>query len=113
MVFVKGQSGNPGGRAKKDWTFAMLLEQVADETEEKTGKQYKELVARRLFEEAIKGNMGAIKEIMNRMDGVPRQSAEIIIPFETPQLSVGWLEAIDRIYGEQKDDKARPPVVTN
>lgn len=73
MVFVKGKSGNPGGRPKKAWTWAGLLDSIANEVEPKTGKQYKELVSRRLWIEAINGNLIAVKEIFNRMEGMPGQ----------------------------------------
>lgn len=73
MVFIKGKSGNPGGRPKKDWSWSGLLSQVAEEVEEKSGKTFKELVVRRLYMEAVNGNMGAIKEITSRMDGLPQR----------------------------------------
>jgi hypothetical protein len=73
MVFVKGQSGNPGGRPKKDWTWAKLLERVGEEIEPKSGKKFKELVSRRLWLECVNGNLIAIKELFNRMDGMPMQ----------------------------------------
>jgi len=75
--FPKGVSGNPGGRPKKDWTWSGLLEQVANEIEPKSGKPFKELVTRRLWVEAVNGNLGAQKEIMNRMEGMPTQNTDL------------------------------------
>ena len=77
MPFVKGQSGNPGGRPKKDWTWANLLEQVGEEIEPKSGKKFKELVSKRLWVACINGNIVAIKELFNRMDGMPSQHTEL------------------------------------
>ena len=77
MVFQKGQSGNPGGRPKKEWTWAGLLEQVGEEIEPKSGKKLKDLVSKRLWVLAINGNIHAIKELFNRMDGLPVAKQEI------------------------------------
>ena len=77
MVFVKGQSGNPGGRPKKEWTWAKLLEKVGEEIEPETGKKFKELVSKRLWVSCVNGNIVAIKELFNRMDGMPKQQTEI------------------------------------
>ena len=74
MPFKKGQSGNPGGRKKRDWTWSGLLEKVGEEVEPKSGQKFKELVSRRIWIEAVNGNMIAIKEITNRMDGMPAQT---------------------------------------
>ena len=77
MVFVKGQSGNPGGRPKKEWTWAGMLEKIGDKTEPKTGRKFKELVSERLWIECVNGNITAIRELFNRMEGMPKQQTEI------------------------------------
>jgi hypothetical protein len=77
MPFKKGQSGNPGGRPKKEWTWSKLLEKIGEEEEPKSGKKFKELVSRRLWVECVNGNMPAIKELFNRMEGMPKQQTEI------------------------------------
>jgi hypothetical protein len=77
MPFKKGVSGNPGGRPKREWTWANLLEQVGDEIETKSGKKFKDLVTKRLWVDAVNGSLGAQKEILNRMDGMPMQKSEI------------------------------------
>lgn len=77
MPFQKGVSGNPGGRPKKDWTWGQLLEEVANEIEPKSGRPFKELVSRRLWIDAVNGNIAAQKEIMNRMEGLPIAKTEI------------------------------------
>ena len=74
--FKPGQSGNPAGRPKRDWTWAGVLENAVEKAEE-SGKTVKEIVAESLVKEAIKGNVMAQKEIMNRMDGMPQQSTDI------------------------------------
>lgn len=76
MAFQKGQSGNPGGRPKREWTWAEELIKASNELETKTGKTFKELISRRVILEAANGNMIAAKEAFNRMDGMPKQSIE-------------------------------------
>ncbi len=73
MTFIKGQSGNPGGRPKKDWTWAKLLAQAGEEIEPKSGKKFKEVVSQKLWAACVGGNIMAIKELFNRMDGMPLQ----------------------------------------
>lgn len=70
--FKPGQSGNPGGRPKKAWTFSGLLEQALEEEDEK-GIPHKVTITRKLVEMAKKGDLGAQKEIINRLDGLPQQ----------------------------------------
>lgn len=72
-----GAEANPNGRPKKDWTWSGLLEQVANEIEPKSGKPFKELVTRRLWVEAVNGNLAAQKEIMNRMEGLPQAFTDL------------------------------------
>lgn len=71
---------NRNGRPSREWTWSGLLEKVAEEEKvTKTGNKikWKELVAKRLFHEAMNGNVPAIKELMNRMDGMPDQNQNI------------------------------------
>lgn len=84
--FKPGQSGNPGGRPKKEWTWAGLLERVAEETEVKSGQKFKDLVSKRMWVDAVNGSLGAQKEIMNRMEGMPNQTSDNIIRMVTPIL---------------------------
>ena len=68
---------NRKGRPPKNWSWAELLEEVANEVEPKTGKPYKELVIRRLWIAAANGNLNAQKEIFDRMEGRPKQQTDI------------------------------------
>jgi len=80
-----GQSGNPAGRPKKDWTWKELLEEAAEEIIEIKGKdgaisarkELKKLVARKLLTLAAGGNVQAARELMNRMDGMPQQKVDV------------------------------------
>lgn len=100
MPFQKGQSGNPSGRPKRDWSWEKLLDEVAGEIEVKTGKPFRDLVAKRLWIEAVNGNLLAMKELMNRMDGMPKQTTDITSDGERIQ-SIDASAILNKIYGEQ------------
>jgi hypothetical protein len=70
--FKPGQSGNPNGRPKREWTWAGVIQDAVEQQEE-DGTPIKSSVARSLVREAKRGNVMAIKELMNRMDGMPLQ----------------------------------------
>ena len=73
MPFKKGQSGNPGGRPKeKPFADALRLE-IAD-----AGEDHKALrrVARALLKKAEGGDIPAIRELADRLDGKPIQAVD-------------------------------------
>jgi len=74
MPFRKGVSGNPGGRPKtKPFYVALDMEIKA------AGEDHKKLrtIARKLLEKAESGDLAAIKEIADRLDGKSSQSHEL------------------------------------
>ena len=71
-----GQSGNPNGRPPAGWSWAEMLREMGDKTKYGTGKTYKEIMGKKLWEECIRGNVHAMKALMNRMDGLPKQAHE-------------------------------------
>lgn len=73
--FKKGEVHNPKGRPKAEWTMSGLLREALEEQDE-NGTPYKLIINRKLRELAKKGDMIAIKEINNRMDGMPKQGVE-------------------------------------
>jgi hypothetical protein len=66
-----GQSGNPKGRPKKEESLADLLNELVNALcpTDPEGRSYAELIARSLVHQGLKGNLGAIKEILNRVAG--------------------------------------------
>jgi len=70
--FKPGIVTNPNGRPKRDWTVAGLIEAAMEESD-KTGVPYKKIVYTKLVEMARKGDIMAIREISNRLDGLPEQ----------------------------------------
>lgn len=75
FTFKPGETGNPNGRPKKEWTWAGLIEDAMEEQDE-TGQPYKKIIAKKLRTLAKAGDLGAIKEIFNRMDGMPTQAVD-------------------------------------
>lgn len=93
MPFKKGDPNiNRKGRPPTGNAWAELLRAVGEEKEPKTGKKFKELVSKRLWIECVNGNIGAIRELFNRMEGLPKQAIKhegseeepITIVFENP-----------------------------
>ncbi len=77
VPFTKtGADANPNGRPKREWTVAGLIEDALENPIEVDGKQVptKKVVYDKLVELASKGDMLAIKEINNRLDGMPTQA---------------------------------------
>lgn len=70
--FQKGKSGNPNGRPKSEWSWSGVLREVAEQ--ELKGKEKKQWIAESLFQQAVKGNVPAIKEFGDRIDGKAKQN---------------------------------------
>jgi hypothetical protein len=67
MSFEAGQSGNPGGRPK---SAKLLRDALLVELKKSVdGVELIQLVAQKLVELAMAGNVAAIKEIADRVDG--------------------------------------------
>ena len=67
---------NRNGRPKRGWAWNELIEDAVNESlknEEGNEIEIKKLVVKRLVKMAAEGDIQAIKEIMNRMDGMPVQ----------------------------------------
>lgn len=71
--FKKGQSGNPGGRPKTK----PFVEAIREEVQEADGNRTKlQAIAAKLVEKAMEGDMAAIKEVADRLDGKPAQALQ-------------------------------------
>lgn len=67
---------NRDGAPKKEWTMTAMYREAAEESDETGVPKYK-IVARKLIKLAEKGDMVAIKELGNRLDGMPQQTSDI------------------------------------
>lgn len=72
-LWKPGQSGNPHGRPKAEWTWAGVIKQVVDELNPKTNNEFKRDMVKALVTEVIRGNSQAAKILMDRTDGLPSQ----------------------------------------
>lgn len=74
MPFVKGKSGNPGGRPKD--TFTPVLRDMLETIADNSTYQEKAVIAQKLIDLAKSGDMSAIKYCMDKVDGTPTQRVE-------------------------------------
>ena len=78
--YKKGQSGNLKGAPKKEWTFASIYKEEMEEVltaTDGTKMEVKKAVAKRLAKMAVEGDIQAIRELGNRIEGMPKQSTEL------------------------------------
>jgi predicted ABC-class ATPase len=89
--YKPGQSGNPKGRPKKGETFREVLEKILEERQsvEISGKARrptkKEILARVLVEQALGGNPAFMKQLLDRLVGLPLQQIDLDAMLQTPQ----------------------------
>lgn len=70
------QDINRNGRPPKAWTMSTLIEEALEEVETQSGTPFKKLVAKKLATMAVSGDIQAIKEINDRVDGRPQQKIQ-------------------------------------
>ena len=70
-----GQSGNPGGRPRRDAISAALRQQLAIQASD--DRSVADVVAAALIKRALRGDVRAIREVADRTEGRPRQQLEI------------------------------------
>jgi len=81
VYFKKGQSGNPKGKPKGTRNFKTILNEYLDKNvdfkdpveKRKVKKSLREVVALSLLSKAVKGDLNAISQVMDRVDGKPVQ----------------------------------------
>jgi len=69
----KGVSGNPGGRPKKKAITEELDRLLEEESPNGDGKTWAVIIAEALLKQAAKGDVRAITELANRIEGKPVQ----------------------------------------
>jgi hypothetical protein len=93
MPFKTGQIANPTGiNRRKPWADAVRI--VMSEEDPKTHRPRLLLLAERLFTQAMAGDMAAIKEIGDRLDGKPAQGV-VGYPSELVEPTIRWLAAAE------------------
>jgi hypothetical protein len=95
VAFQPGNNANTKGRKDKPFKDALAMELKA------AGDDHKALrkIARKLMEQAEAGDIQAIKELANRLDGMPVQQSEVEVTqrfvAEVPEVipdSAEWLK---------------------
>jgi len=76
--FKKGVSGNPNGRPVGTISIVEGIKRKLLEVEPGTKKQYLDLFLSSYFKNAIKnGDTNLMRDLINRVDGMPKQSTDI------------------------------------
>lgn len=73
--FIPGVSGNPAGRPKGK-TFSGYLRELLEEIDPETKKENFRILSEVLFKVAKRGDVQAIREFADRLDGRPKQAIE-------------------------------------
>ena len=84
-MFVKGQSGNPAGKKKGSFSMVTIMKKLLERkvdfpdplTKQPSKKRIAEIIIYKLVYKAMhEGDMRAIKEILERIDGKVMQPVE-------------------------------------
>jgi len=73
----KGVSGNPGGRPKKKPLTEEIERLLEQEAPKGKGRTWAAVIAQALLTKACKGDVRAIAELANRVEGKPFQSVKV------------------------------------
>lgn len=96
------QNINRNGRPKCGLTWREILQEVGETVvsqSEYAGRTYREAVALKLWEEALKGNIQAVKLLFERMDSLPTNKyieANLLLEAHVEKLSL----LVDSILSE-------------
>ncbi len=96
--WLKGTSGNITGRPKDRKFTEVMIEKLNAINED--GSTSLERIADKVIKMAEKGNIQAIRDIVNRLEGTPRQSMEITRAHD--QLVVEGDEDYNKLTDEEK-----------
>jgi len=99
MAFVKGKSGNPGGRPKdKPWQDALRMAALEPDG---SGVRKLRRIAEAVVDAAIAGDMAAAREIGDRLDGKAVQAIEASVETTTYVVEVPALPASTEEWRKQ------------
>jgi hypothetical protein len=104
-MFVKGQSGNPKGRPKKGELIAdqlrILAAKIDVEMPDGTKKARVEALADLMWRKALEGDGFFVKQVNDRLDGLPRQTVDLGGQDDNPLEWVNWTQAERLAYLEK------------
>lgn len=97
MAFTPGKSGNPSGRQKERLCFDTLMMVIKDTDKPRPLRALMET----LYDMAIGGDIQAIKEICNRIDGMPVQQQLIDITEAVTVIRAPAIEAATDLWKQK------------
>ncbi len=78
MVFQPGQSGNPAGKPKGSLSVVSALKKELARIPDGEKKTQLKLLVEKIIEKGVKdGDVQMLKDIVNRIDGLPRETIDI------------------------------------
>lgn len=93
--FPPGVSGNPNGRPKKGETITDLVQELLRNKPRGQEKTYRELFAMRVMKLALEGDMTAIREIWDRMEGSVKGRGDVNLAVQVNNYQATQQEADD------------------
>ena len=90
----KGVSGNPGGRPRKQPITEELQRLLGEVAPNSQGQTWATLIAEALLQQASRGDVRAISELVNRVEGKPVQGIDLN--------SRGWESLAERLERARK-----------
>jgi Family of unknown function (DUF5681) len=106
--FKPGVSGNPGGRPKSRALSEELRARLQQQYPGRGETTYGRLVAEKLVDLAIDGEIAAIREIFDRIEGKPRQAIDLTADEQRRKLvenAIAALMAETNVSREQAIDE--------
>ena len=77
MPFIKGTSGNPNGRPKKEESLTYLMEEYLRKIPKGSKKTRKQQFIEKTVQLAMKGDNTCMKLVYSYLEGQPRQQVEL------------------------------------
>ena len=99
-AFHKGETGNPAGRPSGFLVSNEITERLKQQVSPKDTRTKAQKIADVLIEAAMDGDIGAIKEIMDRTEGRPKQVNEHT-GLDGSAILIDVQAMIDKVYAEE------------
>jgi hypothetical protein len=97
MPFVKGQSGNPQGRPRSGQALTDIIRKELSK-KNTAGIPKKKAVALKLIDLALEGDVAALRYLIDRLDGKPKETVDNNL---SGGLVIGDVEMIDKKLWER------------
>jgi hypothetical protein len=98
--FQKGESGNPDGRPRGASLEAAIRRLAEMSLPRNANRSHVEAVAQKLWSKALRGDIRAIRIVLERIDGKVTQPVDVTMP--GPALAT-IAKSLDAVYGKRSD----------